>query len=155
MFLVRQMEFALFDMEIYHQEDEGRLKEWPQILDKVRQEVAVTQPPAYNRFALSFSHIFAGGYAAGYYSYAWAEVLSADAYAAFEESDDVAETGRRFWKKCWPSVVRAAQPNPSSLPRPRTKPGCPAPPTAVSTTQLDLKSAVLNRTVADSKLKAV
>jgi len=99
MFLVRQMEFALFDMEIYHQEDEGHLKEWPQILDKVRQEVAVTQPPAYNRFALSFSHIFAGGYAAGYYSYAWAEVLSADAYAAFEESDDVAETGRRFWKE--------------------------------------------------------
>lgn len=99
MFLVRQMEFALFDMEIYHQEDEGRLKEWPQILDKVRQEVAVTQPPAYNRFALSFSHIFAGGYAAGYYSYAWAEVLSADAYAAFEESDDMAETGRRFWKE--------------------------------------------------------
>ena len=99
MFLVRQMEFALFDMEIYHQEDEGRLKKWPQILDKVRQEVAVTQPPAYNRFALSFSHIFAGGYAAGYYSYAWAEVLSADAYAAFEESDDVAETGRRFWKE--------------------------------------------------------
>ncbi len=99
MFLVRQMEFALFDMEIYHQEDEGRLKEWPQILDKVRQEVVVTQPPAYNRFALSFSHIFAGGYAAGYYSYAWAEVLSADAYAAFEESDDVAETGRRFWKE--------------------------------------------------------
>lgn len=99
MFLVRQMEFALFDMEIYHQEDEGRLKEWPQILDKVRQEVAVTQPPAYNRFALSFSHIFAGGYAAGYYSYAWAEVLSADAYAAFEESDNVAETGRRFWKE--------------------------------------------------------
>ena len=99
MFLVRQMEFALFDMEIYHQEDEDRLKEWPQILDKVRQEVAVTQPPAYNRFALSFSHIFAGGYSAGYYSYAWAEVLSADAYAAFEESDDVAETGRRFWKE--------------------------------------------------------
>lgn len=99
MFLVRQMEFALFDMEIYHQEDEGRLKEWPQILDKVRQEVAVTQPPAYNRFALSFSHIFAGGYSAGYYSYAWAEVLSADAYAAFEESDDVAETGRHFWEE--------------------------------------------------------
>lgn len=98
-FLVRQMEFALFDMEIYHQEDEGRLKEWPQILDKVRQEVAVTQPPAYNRFALSFSHIFAGGYSAGYYSYAWAEVLSADAYAAFEESDDIAETGRRFWEE--------------------------------------------------------
>ena len=99
MFLVRQMEFGLIGMEIYHQEDEGRLKEWPQILDKVRQEVAVTQPPAYNRFALSFSHIFAGGYSAGYYSYAWAEVLSADAYAAFEESDDIAETGRRFWEE--------------------------------------------------------
>ncbi|MCP1659116.1 M3 family metallopeptidase [Neisseria perflava] len=99
MFLVRQMEFALFDMEIYSESNAGRLKNWPQVLDKVRQEVAVVQPPAYNRFANSFSHIFAGGYSAGYYSYAWAEVLSADAYAAFEESDDVRTTGKRFWRE--------------------------------------------------------
>ncbi len=97
MFLVRQMEFALFDMLIYSQSDKGRLKEWPQVLENVRKEVAVVQPPAYNRFALSFGHIFAGGYAAGYYSYAWAEVLSADAYAAFEESGDIKATGKRFW----------------------------------------------------------
>ena len=139
MFLVRQMEFALFDMEIYHQEDEGRLKEWPQILDKVRQEVAVTQPPAYNRFALSFSHIFAGGYSAGYYSYAWAEVLSADAYAAFEESDDVAETGRRFWKEILAvggSRSAAESSKPSAAANQAWMP-CSA--TAVSTTQLDWK----------------
>ncbi|MFC3874785.1 M3 family metallopeptidase [Neisseria musculi] len=97
MFLVRQMEFALFDMLVYSQSDPGRLKEWPQVLESVRKEVAVVQPPAYNRFALSFGHIFAGGYAAGYYSYAWAEVLSADAYAAFEESGDIKATGKRFW----------------------------------------------------------
>lgn len=97
MFLVRQMEFALFDMLIYSESDEGRLKNWAQVLENVRKEVAVIQPPAYNRFANSFSHIFAGGYSAGYYSYAWAEVLSADAYAAFEESDDIKATGKRFW----------------------------------------------------------
>ena len=99
MFLVRQMEFALFDMTIYSEDNEGRLKNWQQVLDSVRKEVAVIQPPEYNRFALSFSHIFAGGYSAGYYSYAWAEILSADAYAAFEESDDVAATGKRFWQE--------------------------------------------------------
>ncbi|ENV6339760.1 M3 family peptidase, partial [Neisseria gonorrhoeae] len=99
MFLVRQMEFALFDMTIYSEDNEGRLKNWQQVLDSVRKEVAVIQPPEYNRFANSFGHIFAGGYSAGYYSYAWAEVLSADAYAAFEESDDVAATGKRFWQE--------------------------------------------------------
>ncbi|HGM0540784.1 TPA: M3 family metallopeptidase, partial [Neisseria gonorrhoeae] len=99
MFLVRQMEFALFDMMIYSESDECRLKNWQQVLDSVRKEVAVIQPPEYNRFANSFGHIFAGGYSAGYYSYAWAEVLSADAYAAFEESDDVAATGKRFWQE--------------------------------------------------------
>ena len=99
MFMVRQMEFALFDMRIYSETDEGSLKNWPQVLDAVRREVAVVPPAPYNRFANSFGHIFAGGYSAGYYSYAWAEVLSADAYAAFEESDDVAATGKRFWQE--------------------------------------------------------
>ena len=99
MFMVRQMEFALFDMRIYSETDEGSLKNWPQVLDAVRREVAVVPPAPYNRFANSFGHIFAGGYSAGYYSYAWAEVLSADAYAAFEESGDAATTGRRFWQE--------------------------------------------------------
>ena len=99
MFMVRQMEFALFDMRIYSETDEGSLKNWPQVLDAVRREVAVVPPAPYNRFASSFGHIFAGGYSAGYYSYAWAEVLSADAYAAFEESSDVAATGQRFWQE--------------------------------------------------------
>ena len=97
--LVRQMEFALFDMLIYSQTDSGSLKNWPTILADVRNEVAVIQPPQYNRFANSFGHIFAGGYSAGYYSYAWAEVLSADTYAAFEESDDVQTTGAKFWNE--------------------------------------------------------
>ena len=68
------------------------------VLDAVRAEVAVNIPPAFNRFANQFSHIFAGGYAAGYYSYKWAEVLSADAYAAFEEAgeEQLAATGQRF-----------------------------------------------------------
>ena len=91
------MEFALFDMSIYSQSDASKLGQWSQVLDEVRQEVAVVRPPAYNRFANSFGHIFAGGYSAGYYSYSWAEVLSADAYAAFEESGDVKATGKRFW----------------------------------------------------------
>ncbi|SSY71217.1 M3 family metallopeptidase [Alysiella crassa] len=99
LFLVRQMEFALFDMRVFSAEDSGSLNNWAQTLAEVRREVAVVQPPEYNRFANSFSHIFAGGYSAGYYSYAWAEVLSADAYAAFEETDDVRGTGARFWNE--------------------------------------------------------
>lgn len=96
LFLARQMEFALFDMRIY---SENQADNWAKVLQEVRAEVAVVQQPDYNRFAHSFGHIFAGGYAAGYYSYAWAEVLSADAYAAFEESDDVQQTGLRFWQE--------------------------------------------------------
>ncbi len=81
---LRQVEFALFDMRIHAQAADGA--GWIQrVLDGVRAEVSVLPPPAFNRFQHSFSHIFAGGYAAGYYSYKWAEVLSADAYAAFEE----------------------------------------------------------------------
>ena len=93
------MEFALFDMLIYSQHQVDKINQWQEILQQVRQEVAVIQPPAYNRFANSFGHIFAGGYSAGYYSYAWAEVLSADVYAAFEESQDIATTGQHFWNE--------------------------------------------------------
>jgi oligopeptidase A len=81
LFTLRQLEFALFDLRLY---SEGR-KDFLALLDEVRREVAVVFPPAWNRFPQSFSHIFAGGYAAGYYSYKWAEVLSADAFEAFEE----------------------------------------------------------------------
>jgi oligopeptidase A len=66
------------------------------VLNAVRREVSVLPPPAWNRMPWSFSHIFAGGYAAGYYSYKWAEVLSADAFAAFEEADFSPAVGRRF-----------------------------------------------------------
>src|SRR5690606_34666298 len=85
MMTLRQIEFALFDMRLHSEYEPGGAKTVQQLLDEVRDEVAVIAPPAWNRFQNSFSHIFAGGYAAGYYSYKWAEVLSADAYAAFEE----------------------------------------------------------------------
>lgn len=96
---LRQIEFALFDMLLHTDHDPAQ--DFMPLLTQVRQEVAVLQPPAFSRTAHTFSHIFAGGYAAGYYSYKWAEVLSADAYAAFEEttgSDGLpsAETGRRY-----------------------------------------------------------
>ncbi|MFT4174606.1 MAG: M3 family metallopeptidase [Rhodocyclaceae bacterium] len=99
---VRQIEFALFDMRIHHEHVPGDGKSVMQILREVRDEVAVLLPPDWHRFPQSFSHIFAGGYAAGYYSYKWAEVLSADAFAAFEEASGVAgsvldrATGERF-----------------------------------------------------------
>jgi oligopeptidase A len=83
---VRQIEFALFDMRLHSEFDPAGEKTVLQLLDEVRREVAVIFPPPFNRFPNSFSHIFAGGYAAGYYSYKWAEVLSADAYGMFEES---------------------------------------------------------------------
>ncbi|EJE54783.1 Zn-dependent oligopeptidase, partial [Acidovorax sp. CF316] len=81
---LRQIEFSLFDMLLHTEHDPAR--DIMPLLAQVRAEVAVLQPPAFSRTAHTFSHIFAGGYAAGYYSYKWAEVLSADAYAAFEET---------------------------------------------------------------------
>jgi oligopeptidase A len=98
---VRQIEFALFDMQLHHDFDPAGAKGPLQLLDEIRSRVAVVVPPEYNRFPNNFSHIFAGSYAAGYYSYKWAEVLSADAYSMFEERRDSASvldpgTGARF-----------------------------------------------------------
>ncbi|MBT9508168.1 M3 family metallopeptidase [Rhodoferax sp.] len=96
---LRQIEFSLFDMLLHTAHDPAQ--DLMPLLAQVRQEVAVLQPPEWSRTAHTFSHIFAGGYAAGYYSYKWAEVLSADAYAAFEETvgkDGLpnVETGRKY-----------------------------------------------------------
>jgi oligopeptidase A len=92
---LRQIEFALFDMQLHA--TPGAENDVQQVLDGVRAEVAVLIPPSFNRFQHSFSHIFAGGYAAGYYSYKWAELLSADAWSAFEEEGVFnATTGKRF-----------------------------------------------------------
>ncbi len=92
---LRQIEFALIDMRLHAEADApGRVQA---VVDGVRAEVAVNPPPAFNRFQHSFSHIFSGGYSAGYYSYKWAEVLSADAFAAFEEQGVFnPEVGQRF-----------------------------------------------------------
>lgn len=98
--MVRQLEFSLFDMGIHQDLQAGQPGRVQEILNRVRSQVAVVQPPAYNRFQHSFGHIFAGGYAAGYYSYKWAEVLSADAYARFEEEGIFnPQTGRDFLTK--------------------------------------------------------
>ncbi|MGH8707864.1 MAG: M3 family metallopeptidase, partial [Burkholderiales bacterium] len=96
--MLRQIEFAVFDMHLHWDFDPGAQASVLDLLREVRRQVAVIVPPEWHRFPNSFSHIFAGGYAAGYYSYKWAEVLSADAYAAFEEAADVldARTGARF-----------------------------------------------------------
>jgi oligopeptidase A len=92
---LRQIEFALFDMRLHA--EPGKEAAVQQLLDEVRAEVSVNPPPAFNRFQHSFSHIFAGGYSAGYYSYKWAEVLSADAWSAFEEEGVFnPATGRRY-----------------------------------------------------------
>ncbi|WP_027858533.1 oligopeptidase A [Marinobacterium jannaschii] len=96
MMMVRQLEFSLFDF-LLHREFQPGETDIQQLLDRVRSQVAVVTPPAFNRFQHSFSHIFAGGYAAGYYSYKWAEVLSADAFSRFEEEGIFnTETGRSF-----------------------------------------------------------
>ncbi|MDT0619253.1 M3 family metallopeptidase [Salinisphaera sp. P385] len=95
--MLRQVEFSLFDLRLHRDIDPAHGIDVQGTLDAVRREVCVLQPPAFNRFAHGFGHIFAGGYAAGYYSYKWAEVLSADAFAAFEETDLFdRDTGRRF-----------------------------------------------------------
>ena len=97
MFLVRQLEFALFDFRLHLEYDPARGARVMELLEEVRDEVAVIRPPAWARFPHAFSHIFAGGYAAGYYSYLWAEVLAADAFSAFEDSDLFdADTGARY-----------------------------------------------------------
>jgi oligopeptidase A len=99
---LRQIEFSLFDLLLHSEFVPGAGRSVLDLLAQVRREVAIQLPPEWNRFPNSFSHIFAGGYAAGYYSYKWAEVLSADAYAAFEDAAKTsgttldAATGRRF-----------------------------------------------------------
>jgi len=99
---LRQVEFALFDMHLHYDYLPGGAQSVQQLIDQVRAQVAVIPAPAFNRFQHSFSHIFAGGYAAGYYSYKWAEVLSADAYSAFEEAGAASgnslstEVGKKF-----------------------------------------------------------
>jgi len=95
--MLRQIEFSLFDVLLHSEYKPDSAATVQDVLDRVREEVAVVIPPAFNKFQNSFSHIFAGGYAAGYYSYKWAEVLSADAYAAFEEEGVFnIDTARRF-----------------------------------------------------------
>ena len=85
MMMVRQLEFSLFDFKLHQQYDPQKHGQIYVVLNQIREQVAVMKAPDFNRFAHSFSHIFAGGYAAGYYSYKWAEVLSSDAYSLFEE----------------------------------------------------------------------
>jgi len=95
--MLRQIEFAVFDMRLHSDFDPTAGRSALALLEEVRKQVAVLHPPAYNRFPNSFGHIFGGGYAAGYYSYKWAEVLSADAYSFFEENGVLdPKTGARF-----------------------------------------------------------
>jgi oligopeptidase A len=100
MAMVRQLEFGLFDMLLHtaYDPDGGGEYASPQaVLDAVRREVSVVPKPPYDRFMHAFGHVFAGGYAAGYYSYKWAEVLSADAYSLFEEAGVLSPVvGARF-----------------------------------------------------------
>jgi oligopeptidase A len=95
--MIRQLEFSIFDFRLHAEYNPESPMSAHELLNQVRDQVAVIKPPACNRFENSFSHIFAGGYAAGYYSYKWAEVLSADAYSRFEEEGIFnAETGNSF-----------------------------------------------------------
>ncbi len=132
---LRQIEFSLFDMLLHTEHDAARQPATScRCSRKVRDEVAVLPSPAFSRTAHTFSHIFAGGYAAGYYSYKWAEVLSADAYAAFEETagengGPSIETGRKYRQ----AILEAGGSRPrhgilQGLPRPRTHARCAAAP---------------------------
>ena len=95
--MLRQIEFALFDFRLHHEFDPARSDQLESILREVREYVGQIEPPSWNRFANSFGHIFAGGYAAGYYSYKWAEVLAADAYLALESDSGIdPRMARRF-----------------------------------------------------------
>lgn len=97
LFLVRQLEFALFDFLLHLEYEPTQGARTLAVLEQVRKQVAVLHPPAWQRFPHGFSHIFAGGYAAGYYSYLWAELLSADAFGEFEEHGVIDRaTGERF-----------------------------------------------------------
>jgi oligopeptidase A len=96
---LRQVELALFDMRIHDGYLEQNQLSVQSLLDQVRSQVSVMKTPEFNRFQHAFGHIFSGGYAAGYFSYKWAEVLSADAYAAFEEAGNNAETGIKFHRE--------------------------------------------------------
>jgi oligopeptidase A len=95
--MARQLEFALFDFRLHCESHLNEFTSVQALLDEVRSAVSVVPAPAFNRFQTSFSHIFAGGYAAGYYSYKWAEVLSADAFSRFEQEGIFnAATGEAF-----------------------------------------------------------
>jgi oligopeptidase A len=95
--MVRQIEFSLFDIRLHAEYNPDNVQSVQSVLDSVRKQVAVTVPPRFNKFQNSFGHIFAGGYAAGYYSYKWAEVLSADAFSLFEENGIFDQaTGKKF-----------------------------------------------------------
>ena len=97
---VRQIEFSLFDIKLHSAFDPNGTKSSLDLIEEIRDQVAVVRPPSWNRFPNNFSHIFAGGYAAGYYSYKWAEVLSADAYSLFEEHGGLSsEAGQKFWQE--------------------------------------------------------
>jgi oligopeptidase A len=97
MMMIRQLEFSIFDFRLHYEYQPDNDQQLEHLLAEVRDQISVVKPPAFNRFAHSFSHIFAGGYAAGYYSYKWAEVLSADAFSKFEENGIFdRETGIEF-----------------------------------------------------------
>ena len=97
---MRQIEFSLFDIRLHSEFDPYGSKTAVDLIEEIRDEVAVVRPPKWNRFPNNFTHIFSGGYSAGYYSYKWAEVLSADAYSMFEENGVLcAETGKRYWQE--------------------------------------------------------
>jgi oligopeptidase A len=97
MIMVRQLEFALFDFRLHLEFDPARGARCLDLLNEIRRQVAVLIPPAWNRMPQAFTHVFSGGYGAGYYSYLWAEVLSADAFAVFEEAGLFdAATGERY-----------------------------------------------------------